>query len=111
MLLQFTRAIEAALESTEEERALLHARSAVQRFPVVEWRQHVEDFHRRSINTSRYLAGADAFGAGDCDGALPHMVCQNHNVDWTPAAQQEPTQPNWDAQGTNSQYLTPGAVL
>ena len=107
MLSQFTKTIKAALKSTEEERALLRARSAVQRFPVVEWRQRMEDFHRRSINTSRHLAGANAFRASDCDGALPRMIHGNDDEDWTPAALQEPTQPNWDA---NSQYLTPGAV-
>lgn len=70
----------------------------------------MEDFHRRSINTSRHLAGANAFRASDCNGALPRMIYGNDDEDWTPAAQQEPTQPNWDAQGTNSQYLTPGAM-
>lgn len=111
MLSQFTKTIKAALKSSEEERALLRARSAVQRFPVVEWRQRMEDFHRRSINTSRHLAGANAFRASDCDGALPRMVYGNDDEDWTPAAQSEPTQPNWDAQSSNNQYLTPGGPV
>ena len=36
-------------------------------------------FHRRSINTSRHLAGANAFRASDCncDGALPRMIYGN----------------------------------
>ncbi|KAG8911787.1 Cell wall alpha-1,3-glucan synthase ags1, partial [Tulasnella sp. 417] len=46
MLSQFGKTIKLALKSTEEERAILRARSAVQRFPVVEWRQKTEDFHR-----------------------------------------------------------------
>ena len=111
MLSQFTKTIKAALKSSEEERALLRARSAVQRFPVVEWRQRMEDFHRRSINTCRHLAGANAFRASDCDGALPRMIYGNDDEDWTPAAQTEPTHPNWDAQSTNNQHLAPGGPV
>ena len=46
---QLTKTVKMALKSTEEERAMLRARSAVQRFPVVEWRRRTEDFHKRSI--------------------------------------------------------------
>lgn len=111
MLSQFTKTIKIALKSTEEERALLRARSAVQRFPVVEWRQRMEDFHRRSINVSRGLAGANAFRTSDCDGALPRMAYGNDDEDWNPAVQPEPTQPNWDAQSTNNGLLTPGSHI
>ena len=45
-----------ALKSTDQERQLLRARSAVQRFPVVEWRQRTEDFHSRGITASRSIA-------------------------------------------------------
>ena len=38
MLSQLSRTIKVALKSTERERQLLRPRSAVQRFPVVEWR-------------------------------------------------------------------------
>ncbi|ORX40442.1 hypothetical protein BD324DRAFT_677915 [Kockovaella imperatae] len=62
MLSQLTKTIKLALKSTEHERAILRARSAVQRFPVVEWRQRLEDFQRRSINTSRSHAGEHAWG-------------------------------------------------
>lgn len=65
MLSQLTKTIKMALKSTEEERAMLRARSAVQRFPVVEWRQRMEDFHRRSITTSRSVAGAEAWRPSD----------------------------------------------
>ena len=54
-----------ALKSTEEERAILRARSAVQRFPVVEWRQRMEDFHSRSVLTSRSVAGNNAWRPTD----------------------------------------------
>lgn len=111
MLSQFTKTIKAALKSTEEERALLRARSAMQRFPVVEWRQRMEDFHKRSINTSRGIAASNAFRESDCDGALPRMAYGNEEEDWSPAPQQEPTQPNWDAQSTNNQFLTPGGPI
>ncbi|KAG6819041.1 hypothetical protein H0H93_016019, partial [Arthromyces matolae] len=52
LLSQFTRTIEKALKSTSQERAILRARSAVQRFPVIEWRQKIDDFHKRSIAAS-----------------------------------------------------------
>ena len=60
MLSQLSKTIKMALKSSDEERALLRARSAVQRFPVVEWRQHVEDFHKCSIGASRQVAGHNA---------------------------------------------------
>ncbi|KAI5452972.1 hypothetical protein NCC49_006506 [Naganishia albida] len=63
MLSQFQKTIKMALKSTQEERAILRARSAVQRFPVVEWRQRLEDFHRRSITASRSIAGDMAYYA------------------------------------------------
>ncbi|CAD6563802.1 MAG: Cell wall alpha-1,3-glucan synthase ags1 [Tremellales sp. Tagirdzhanova-0007] len=62
MLSQLTKTIKLALKSSPEERAILRARSAVQRFPVVEWRQRLEDFQRRSIATSRANAGEHAWG-------------------------------------------------
>ncbi|KAG2142801.1 uncharacterized protein EDB93DRAFT_1157751 [Suillus bovinus] len=65
MLSQLSKTIKLALKSTEEERAMLRARSAVQRFPVVEWRQRMEDMHRRSINASRKLAGSNAWRKAD----------------------------------------------
>lgn len=61
MLSQLTKTIKLALKSSQEERAILRARSAVQRFPVVEWRQRLEDFQRRSINISRSNAGEHAW--------------------------------------------------
>lgn len=61
MLSQLKKTIKLALKSTEEEREVLRARSVVQRFPVIEWRQQVEDFHRRSITSSRSLAADSAW--------------------------------------------------
>ena len=69
MLSQLTKTIKLALKSTEEERAILRARSAVQRFPVVEWRQRLEDFQRRSIATSRSHAAEHAWGYDQAGGA------------------------------------------
>lgn len=71
MLSQLTKTIKRALKSTEHERAILRARSAAQRFPVIEWRQRMEDMHRRSITISRTSAGTNAYRETDCDGALP----------------------------------------
>ena len=94
-----------ALKSTEEERAILRARSAVQRFPVVEWRQRMEDFHKRSINTSRSIAGANAWRESDCDGAGLRPMADTD--DWDPVAQAYPTQPEWDTRSVNDQSLSP----
>jgi alpha-1,3-glucan synthase len=94
MLSQFGKTIKAALKSTEEERAMLRARSAVQRFPVVEWRQRTEDFHKRSINMSRNLAGANAWRQSD-GGERPMHAIGDHE-DWDPVHQPEPSQPEWD---------------
>ena len=94
MLSQLTKTIKMALKSTEEERAVLRARSALQRFPVVEWRQRMEDFHKRSITTSRTVAGSNAWRESDCDnGVLPAMADTD---DWNPVNQIDPTQPEWD---------------
>ncbi|KAJ4474841.1 modular protein with glycoside hydrolase family 13 and glycosyltransferase family 5 domains [Lentinula aciculospora] len=65
MLSQLTKTIKMALKSTDEERAFLRARSAIQRFPVVEWRQRIEDFHRRSITISREVARENAWRPDD----------------------------------------------
>lgn len=88
-----------ALKSTEEERAILRARSALQRFPVVEWRQRMEDFHKRSITTSRGLAGVNAWRESDCNGGTVHPIGESE--DWNPVAQAQPTQPDWDSRSIN----------
>ena len=107
---QLTKTIKMALKSTEEERALLRARSAVQRFPVVEWRQRMEDFHKRSITTSRTLAESDAWRPSDGGehttfGAIPE------NEDWNPEALAPPQQPNWGRNSMSSiggnSYMSP----
>ncbi|KAI9612902.1 hypothetical protein KEM48_003978 [Puccinia striiformis f. sp. tritici PST-130] len=59
---QFAKTIKAALKSTNEERAVLRARSALQRFPVLEWRSRMENMHRRTIKASRKYAGSLASG-------------------------------------------------
>lgn len=106
MLSQLTKTIKMALKSTEEERAVLRARSALQRFPVVEWRQRMEDLHKRSIVTSRGLASSNAWRESDCDnGVLPAMADTD---DWNPATQIYPTQPEWDVRSvSDSPQLNP----
>ena len=109
MLSQLTKTIKMALKSTEEERAVLRARSALQRFPVVEWRQRMEDLHKRSIVTSRGLAGSNAWRESDCDnGVLPAMADTD---DWNPATQIYPTQPEWDVRSVSDspQLNAPGS--
>lgn len=91
MLSQLTKTIKLALKSTEEERAILRARSAVQRFPVVEWRQRLEDFQRRSIIVSRATAGENAYAYEDAHVPEPGSLYQQqgyssstiHRIDWS----------------------------
>jgi alpha-1,3-glucan synthase len=104
MLSQLTKTIKMALKSSEEERAILRARSALQRFPVVEWRQRIEDFHKRSINTSRSIAGANAWRESDCDGGAARPI--GDSEDWNPVNQAQPTQPEWDTRSVND-YAQP----
>jgi alpha-1,3-glucan synthase len=100
MMSQLSKTIKLALKSTEEERAILRARSAVQRFPVVEWRQRTEDFHKRSINMSRHVAGHDAWRPSD--GASGGIVAIAEHDDWNPVRQADPSQPDWDAQSAHN---------
>jgi len=110
MLSQLQKTIKLALKSTEEERAILRARSAVQRFPVVEWRQRMEDFHKRSIYQSRKGAGPNAWRASDCDGAALRPVAESD--DWNPVHMPQPSQPEWDnasMRSFNDGPYTPGS--
>lgn len=100
---QLTKTIKMALKSTEEDRALLRARSALQRFPVVEWRQRMEDFHKRSINLSRGLAGDHAWRTSDCDGGSGRPIAEHD--DWNPEDQAYPSQPDWDARSMESRSM------
>ncbi|TFY55439.1 hypothetical protein EVG20_g9317, partial [Dentipellis fragilis] len=99
MLSQLSKTIKLALKSSEEERALLRARSAVQRFPVVEWRQRMEDFHKRSIGVSRGVAGHDAWRPSD--GMKGGIVPIDDHDDWNPVEQADPSQPDWDSRSVN----------
>ena len=103
MLSQFKKTIKKALKSTPKERQLLRARSAVQRFPVVEWRQRTEDFHKRSINASRKLAGSDAWRK--TDGDTSEMLPIQHPGDWAPVEQADLTRPAWDQESLASPGL------
>ncbi|KAK7014847.1 modular protein with glycoside hydrolase family 13 and glycosyltransferase family 5 domains [Favolaschia claudopus] len=100
MLSQLAKTIKMALKSTEEERAILRARSALQRFPVVEWRQRMEDFHKRSIGVSRGEAGSNAWRESDCDGG--GVTPMTHPDDWNPVSQAQPSQPDWDSRSMRS---------
>ncbi|KAK8853442.1 hypothetical protein IAR55_004148 [Kwoniella newhampshirensis] len=84
-----TKTIKLALKSSPEERAILRARSAVQRFPVVEWRQRLEDFQKRSISTSRQLAGSNAWGYDLVDSNAAGFYAQGDNGSVTSLARGE----------------------
>ncbi|KAI0748206.1 glycoside hydrolase family 13 and glycosyltransferase family 5 domain-containing protein [Daedaleopsis nitida] len=96
MMSQLTKTVKMALKSTEEDRAMLRARSAVQRFPVVEWRQRMEDFHKRSINISRGMAGANAWRPSDAS-FNPTGHHEQEPSSWEPEYQAYPSQPDWDS--------------
>ncbi|WVQ94915.1 hypothetical protein IAU59_002001 [Kwoniella sp. CBS 9459] len=89
MLSQLTKTVKLALKSTPEERAILRARSAVQRFPVVEWRQRLEDFQRRSIATSRQVAGENAWGYDQVDSGAAGFYAHGENGSVTSLARGE----------------------
>ncbi|BEJ00050.1 hypothetical protein CcaverHIS631_0410920 [Cutaneotrichosporon cavernicola] len=121
MLSQFTKTIKLALKSTEEERAILRARSAVQRFPVVEWRQRLEDFQKRSITMSRSLAGEHAWGWEFADpngpprsSMLPSrdsmISLQQSNRPGSPDSQLSVAAADTRRLSENSEQLPPGAA-
>lgn len=97
VLSQFSKMIKKALKSTQKECQLLHACSAVQCFPVVKWCQCTEDFHKRSINASRRIAGADAWR--QVDGDMRRMLLVQHIGDWDPVQEEGPNPPAWDQEG------------
>lgn len=107
MLSQLSKTIKLALMSTNEERAILRARSAVQRFPVVEWRQRMEDFHKRSITTSRQIAADEAWREADC--RVPLSQPDLDGEDWTPIYLEHPDQPDWV--GSNSSQGADGLSI
>ena len=93
-LSQFGKTTKKALKPTTKKRQLLCACPAIQRFPVVKWRQQTEDFHKRSINASCRITGADAWRKtdGDVDGMAPIQYPR----DWDLIQQEDPTRPAWD---------------
>jgi alpha-1,3-glucan synthase len=105
MTSQLSKSIKLALKSTKEERAILRARSAAQRFPVVEWRQRMEDFHKRSINASRHSAGYNSWRQSDgISGSIAAMTEQGV---WNPIHLANPPQPESDEPGERDMN-TPG---
>ena len=108
---QLTKTIKMALKSTEEERAMLRARSAVQRFPVVEWRQRMEDFHKRSITASRTIAGPNAWRPSDAAFNPDAYRSQQEPSSWEPEYQAYPSQPDWDSRSiADSQIHSPNVL-
>lgn len=88
---QFAKTIKAALKSTNEERAVLRARSALQRFPVLEWRGRMENMHRRSIKASRKYAGTLAAGPDTPARPQSEMKIDIDELQSDPFSPHEPT--------------------
>jgi len=53
----------------------------------------MENFHKRSIVTSRHLAGEDAWRESDCK--VPIQKADLDVEDWTPEMQPDPSRPEW----------------
>ncbi|PCH41828.1 glycosyltransferase family 5 protein [Wolfiporia cocos MD-104 SS10] len=106
MMSQLTKSTKMALKSTEEERAILRARSAVQRFPVVELRQRMEYFHKRSITMSRNLAASNAWRPSDAQLPAGHYTIAETD-DWDPEHQADPSQLEWDGRSADGSPGTP----
>ena len=83
----------------------MRARSAAQRFPVVEWKQRMEDFHKRSINVSRHLAGYNAWRQSD--GISGSVAAMTEQGVWNPIHLANPPQPESDKPGEQDMN-TPG---
>ena len=71
----------------------LRARSAVRRYPVVEWRQRTEVFHSRSITASRSISWAKAWRRSDGESG-PLRPIDDHD-DRNPVHQADHSQPDW----------------
>lgn len=76
LLSQLSKSIKLALRSTEEERAELRARSALQRFPVMEWCLLTHKFHRRAVVASRSRSGDCIWKPNDCTGWITSGTSQ-----------------------------------
>ncbi|TBU22714.1 hypothetical protein BD311DRAFT_822659 [Dichomitus squalens] len=87
MMSQLTKTIKVALKSTEEERAMLRAPST--------WRQRMEDFHERSINISRHVAGPSAWRPSDAN--FNPTTHAQESSGWEPEYQAYPSQPDCDS--------------
>lgn len=96
------------LKSTEGEGAILRARLAVQRFPVVEWCQRMEDFHRRSIITIRQIASSLARRPSNGEAEHAPGVAVMDTEDWDPERWEKPMLSNWD---TRSTYASPHSSI
>jgi len=59
----------------------------------------MEDFHQRSINVSRHIAGHEAWRPSD--GATGGAIAITEHDDWNPIVQADPSQPDWDAQSVH----------
>jgi alpha-1,3-glucan synthase len=64
----------------------------------------MEDLHKRSINMSRAIAGAEAWRESDCDGA--GLLPMQDPEDWDPVAQAYPSQPDWDTRSINDSRMS-----
>jgi len=59
----------------------------------------MEDFHQRSINASRHIAGHEAWHPSD--GTMGGAIAITKHNNWNPIVQADPSQPDWDAQSTH----------
>ncbi|KAI7955973.1 hypothetical protein MJO29_007372 [Puccinia striiformis f. sp. tritici] len=101
---QFTKTLKAALESPEQERAILRARSVHQRFPVLEWRIRMETIHSRSVRASRKYAGRLAFNADQTEAIKP---VDGSSASHEPGMGPEEPAPSSDSSKRGGMYFSP----
>ncbi|KAI9613259.1 hypothetical protein KEM48_003893 [Puccinia striiformis f. sp. tritici PST-130] len=94
----------AALESPEQERAILRARSVHQRFPVLEWRIRMETIHSRSVRASRKYAGRLAFNADQTEAIKP---VDGSSASHEPGMGPEEPAPSSDSSKRGGMYFSP----
>src|SRR2546423_15367342 len=90
LLRQFKIAIKEALASSTETRALMRARSSLQRFPVAQWREDLEKLQSGSIKMHQKVCGKRST-ASSRRSSLQSVLLAGVQVVWEAGASVERT--------------------
>ncbi|KAL8715735.1 MAG: hypothetical protein Q9220_000402 [cf. Caloplaca sp. 1 TL-2023] len=89
LLSQFKSAIQAALASKQDVRALMRARSAVQRFPVAQWKEQLATMHETAIKLNQKAAiKHDLVPRGEYNASLATSALPSSNASAVPTPPQ-----------------------